>query len=198
MLALRDIETETHTQRVAAAVQGLAYIWEFPSNQIVHLRRGALLHDIGKIGVPDHILRKNVPLTAEERAIISRHPAVAYELLSPLSYLRPALDIPYCHHEKWDGTGYPRGLKGRQIPFAARLFAVVDTWDALLSDRPYRLAWSVDQTRDYMRAQSGKSFEPNIVETFLSALDASNKIAFCPSASKSPSLRFADLSGISA
>ena len=191
VLALRDIETEAHTQRVAAAVQGLAYVWELPSNEIVHLRRGALLHDIGKIGVPDHILRKNVPLTEAERAVISRHPVVAYELLFPIPYLRPALDIPYCHHEKWDGTGYPRGLKGVQIPFAARLFAVVDTWDALLSDRPYRQAWSVDQTRDYMMTQSGKSFDPDVVSAFLSAVDATDEIAFCSPALNSPPLQFA-------
>ena len=171
VLALRDIETEAHTQRVAAAVQELARAWGIPANEVVHIRRGALLHDIGKVGVPDHILYKNIPLTEAERNIISKHPVIAYELLFPIPYLRPALDIPYCHHEKWDGTGYPRGLKGSQIPFAARLFAVVDTWDALLSDRPYRPAWSVDQTRDYIIAQSGKSFEPKIVRVFLETFD---------------------------
>jgi putative nucleotidyltransferase with HDIG domain len=194
VLALRDIETEAHTRRVATMVQELAHIWGIPADASVHIRRGALLHDIGKVGVPDHILRKNVPLTEVERVVISRHPVVAYELLSPISYFHPVLNIPYCHHEKWDGTGYPRGLKGSQIPFAARLFAVIDTWDALLSDRPYRPAWSVDQTRDYMIAESGKSFEPKVVETFLNAVDTADDIAFCSTASKSSSLFVTDLS----
>jgi HD-GYP domain-containing protein (c-di-GMP phosphodiesterase class II) len=188
VLALRDIETEAHTRRVAAMVQELARIWGIPADETVHIRRGALLHDIGKVGVPDHILCKKAPLTEVERAIISRHPVIAYELLSPISYFRPALDIPYYHHEKWDGTGYPRGLKGSQIPFTARLFAVIDTWDALLSDRPYRLAWSIDQTRDYMIAQSGKSFEPELVGIFLEIVDTADGIAFCSTESKSPLL----------
>ena len=165
-LALRDIETEAHTRRVASTVQVLARHWEIPANDTVHVCRGALLHDIGKIGIPDCILHKKTSLTEEERNIISLHPVIAYKLLSSVPYLRPALDIPLYHHEKWDGTGYPRGLKGEQIPFTARLFAVVDTWDALLSDRPYRLAWSVEQTRNYIVAQSGRSFEPEIVTTF--------------------------------
>jgi HD-GYP domain-containing protein (c-di-GMP phosphodiesterase class II) len=194
VLALRDIETEAHTRRVATMVQELAHIWGIPADAIVHIRRGALLHDIGKVGVPDHILHKKTPLTEAERAIISRHPIIAHELLSPISYFRPALDIPYCHHEKWDGTGYPRGTKGDQIPFTARLFAVIDTWDALLSDRPYRPAWSVDQTRDYMIAESGKSFEPKVVGTFLDAIDTAGSIAFRTAASKSPSLFTTDLS----
>lgn len=195
VLALRDIETEAHTRRVARMVQELACIWGIPAEEIVHIRRGALLHDIGKVGVPDYILHKNIPLTKVERVVISRHPVVAYELLSPISYFRPALDIPYCHHEKWDGTGYPRGLKGSQIPFTARLFAVVDAWDALLSDRPYRLAWSVEQTRNYMIAQSGKSFEPEVVGAFLGAMDTADGVAFCQTASKSPSLFTSDLLG---
>jgi len=198
VLALRDIETEAHTRRVADAVQDLARHLGVPANEVAHIRRGALLHDIGKIGVPDHILRKTVPLTEAERAIISRHPVVAYDLLSPIPYLRPALDIPYCHHEKWNGSGYPRGLKGEQIPFAARLFAVVDTWDALLSDRPYRLAWSVDQTRDHLIAESGKSFEPEIVNVFLSAVETTNSIAFRSSVLNLPALRSMNLSGIPA
>ena len=192
VLALRDIETEAHTRRVATMVQELARIRGIPAAEIVHIRRGALLHDIGKVGVPDHILRKKVPLTGSERAVISRHPVVAFELLSPIPYFRPALDIPYCHHEKWDGTGYPRGLKGSQIPFTARLFTVIDTWDALLSDRPYRPAWPVEQTRDYMIAESGRSFEPKVVETFLSAMDTADGVAFRTIASKSSSLFPAD------
>ena len=166
VLALRDIETEAHTQRVAAAVQELARAWGIPANEVVHIRRGALLHDIGKVGVPDHILYKNIPLTEAERNIISKHPVIAYELLFPIPYLRPALDIPYCHHEKWDGTGYPRGLKGEEIPLVARLFAIVDVWDALTSDRPYRAAWPHEKTLAHIQEGAGQHFDPHIVEVF--------------------------------
>src|SRR5208337_687918 len=116
-----------------------------PEAEMVNVRRGALLHDIGKMGIPDSILFKPGPLTAKEWEIMRRHPGIAYELLLPIPYLRPALDIPYCHHEKWNGMGYPRGLKGEEIPLAARIFAVVDIWDALRSDRPYRSAWSEEK-----------------------------------------------------
>jgi HD-GYP domain-containing protein (c-di-GMP phosphodiesterase class II) len=133
----------------------------------VHIRRGALLHDIGKMGVPDNILRKPGPLTPEERAIMCRHPDYAYDMIAPIPFLRPALDIPYCHHEKWDGTGYPRGLKGEQIPLAARVFAIVDVWDALSSDRPYRAAWPRDKVRAYLQDQSGTHFDPQVTEAFL-------------------------------
>jgi putative two-component system response regulator len=115
-----------------------AYPWDLPRDQLVHLSHGAQLHDIDKVGIPDAILHKNGPLTDEERAVIKMHSVYAYQILHPISYLRPTLNIPYCHHEKWDGSGYPRGLKGSQIPFAGRLFAIVDVWDASLSDRPYR------------------------------------------------------------
>jgi HD-GYP domain-containing protein (c-di-GMP phosphodiesterase class II) len=141
----------------------------------VHIRRGALLHDIGKLGIPDHILLKDGKLTEEEWAKMRRHPTFALEMLMPISYLRPALDIPYCHHEKWDGTGYPRGLKGEQIPLAARIFAVVDVWDALTSDRPYRSAWSKEKTLEYIREQSGRHFDPRVVEVFLETI-VSNEI----------------------
>jgi HD-GYP domain-containing protein (c-di-GMP phosphodiesterase class II) len=135
--------------------------------ELVHMRRGALLHDIGKMGVPDGILLKPGALTADEWVIMRQHPAFAYELLYPVHYLRPALDIPYCHHEKWDGSGYPRGLKGEQIPRSARIFAVVDVWDALRSDRPYRPAWPVEKVRLHIREQSGQHFDPVVVEAFL-------------------------------
>jgi HD-GYP domain-containing protein (c-di-GMP phosphodiesterase class II) len=131
------------------------------------MRRGALLHDIGKMGISDTILLKPGSLTDEEWETMRQHPEYAYNLLSPISYLRPALDIPYCHHEKWDGTGYPRGLKGEEIPLAARIFAVVDVWDALRSDRPYRKAWSEEKARAYIREQAGKYFDPRVVEVFL-------------------------------
>ena len=124
-----------------------------------HIRWGALLHDIGKLAVPDEVLHKPGALTDEEWVIMRQHPQFAYDMLIPITYLHSSLDIPYCHHEKWDGTGYPRGLKGNQIPLAARIFAVVDVWDALTSDRPYRKAWSNDQALEYIQEQSGKHFE---------------------------------------
>jgi HD-GYP domain-containing protein (c-di-GMP phosphodiesterase class II) len=136
-------------------------------DEIVHVRRGALLHDIGKMGVPDAILLKPDKLNNEERKIMRQHSQLAYEMLAPIVFLKPALDIPYCHHEKWDGTGYPRGLEGEQIPLAARIFAVVDVWEALRSDRPYRKAWMEDKVHEYIRAGSGSHFDPKVVEMFL-------------------------------
>ena len=139
-------------------------------SELVHLRRGALLHDIGKMGIPDGVLLKPGPLTEAEWAIMRKHPEYAHEMLAPIAYLRPALDIPYCHHENWDGTGYPRALKGEAIPLAARLFAVVDVWDALTSDRLYRAAWPRAKARAYLRGQAGNRFEPRIVEMFLALI----------------------------
>jgi PAS domain S-box-containing protein/putative nucleotidyltransferase with HDIG domain len=166
-LDLRDKETEGHTQRVTELTLQLATSIGYPQSDLIHVRRGALLHDIGKMGIPDSILFKTGELTKEEWEIMRQHPVYAYEMLSSIPYLRPALDIPYCHHEKWDGSGYPRGLAGEKIPLAARIFAVVDVWDALISDRPYRQAWKVEQIRQYIRDQSGKHFEPRIVDAFL-------------------------------
>ncbi|MCX8024219.1 MAG: GAF domain-containing protein [Thermanaerothrix sp.] len=166
-LDLRDKETEGHTQRVTDLALRLARALGISGEALVHLRRGALLHDIGKMGVPDSILHKPGPLTPEEWTLMRQHPVFAFEMLSRIEYLRPALDIPYCHHEKWDGTGYPRGLKGEEIPLAARIFAVVDVWDALTSDRPYRPAWTREQAVAYLREQAGKHFDPRIVEVFL-------------------------------
>jgi putative nucleotidyltransferase with HDIG domain len=166
-LDLRDKETENHTLRVTEITLKLARTAGMTEEELVHVRRGALLHDIGKMGVPDNILLKPDKLTDEEWVAMRKHPTFAFELLSPIAYLRRALDIPYCHHEKWDGTGYPRGLKGEQIPLAARIFAVVDVWDALSSDRPYRKAWPQDKVLQYIREQSGKHFDPHIVEIFL-------------------------------
>lgn len=166
-LDLRDKETEGHSRRVTAMSLRLARALGMEESGLVHVRRGALLHDIGKMGVPDQVLLKPGPLTEEEWAIMRRHPVYAYEMLSPVAYLRRALDIPYCHHEKWDGTGYPRGLKGEQIPFAARIFAVVDVWDALRSQRPYRAAWPEEKVLEHIREQAGKHFDPVVVEAFL-------------------------------
>ena len=140
-------------------------------DELVHVWRGALLHDIGKLGIPDDILSKPGALTAAEWEIMRQHPQLGYELLEPIPYLRPALEIPYCHHEHWDGSGYPRGLKGEEIPMSARIFAVADVWDALRSDRPYRVAWSDEAARVYIVQQSGKQFEPQVVEAFEHLLD---------------------------
>ena len=166
-LDLRDKETEGHTQRVTEVSQRLARAMRINEAELVHMQRGALLHDIGKMGVPDSILLKAGPLTNKEWEIMRQHPQFAYDMLSPIVYLRPALDIPFCHHEKWDGSGYPRGLKGKQIPLVARLFAVVDVWDALRSDRPYRPAWSHERALDYIQEQAGKHFDPQVVEAFI-------------------------------
>ncbi|MBI3762231.1 MAG: PAS domain S-box protein [Chloroflexi bacterium] len=166
-LDLRDQETEGHTQRVTEMTLKLARAMGIGEAELVHIRRGALLHDIGKMGIPDRILFKNGPLTDGEWAVMRDHPVFAYQMLLPIAYLRPALDIPYCHHEKWDGTGYPRGLKGDTIPLAARIFAVADVWDALRSDRPYREAWPEEKVREYLRQQAGKHFDPNVAQAFL-------------------------------
>ncbi|MBI2247826.1 MAG: HD domain-containing protein [Armatimonadetes bacterium] len=166
-LDLRDKETEGHTLRVTEMTLRLARAMGMNEAELVHVRRGALLHDIGKMGIPDSILLKPGALTDEEWVIMRKHPVYAYELLSPISYLRPALDIPYAHHEKWDGSGYPRGLKGEPIPLAARIFAVIDVWDALTSDRPYRKAWPEAKARAHIREQAGKHFDPRVVEAFL-------------------------------
>ena len=163
---LRDKETEGHTQRVTLLSEKLARLAGVSEVGLIFFRRGALLHDIGKLGVPDAILLKPDKLTAEEWDIMRQHPQYAYDMIHPIEYLRPALDIPYCHHEKWDGSGYPRGLKGEDIPLAARIFAIIDVWDALTSDRPYRPAWDEEKTWEYINEQSGKHFDPHIVELF--------------------------------
>ena len=169
-LDLRDKETEGHTQRVTEMTIDLARKFGFGEEQLISVRWGALLHDIGKMGVPDTILFKPGTLTDEEWEIMKRHPTFAFEMLSPISYLKSSLDIPYCHHERWDGNGYPRGLKGEVIPLAARLFAVVDVWDAVTSDRPYRKAWSTEQAAQYVRDQAGKHFDPHVVNIFLTMI----------------------------
>jgi len=166
-LDLRDKETEGHSQRVTEMTMQLARTLGISEAELVHVRRGALLHDIGKMGVPDSILLKPDKLTDDEWVIMRRHPQFAFEMLSPIAYLQKALDIPYAHHEKWDGSGYPRGLAGETIPMAARIFAVVDVYDALTSNRPYRAAWSKEKTCEYIREQAGKHFDPKVAELFL-------------------------------
>jgi putative nucleotidyltransferase with HDIG domain len=166
-LDLRDRETEGHTRRVTDMTLNLAHKMGLNDERLVLIRRGALLHDIGKMGIPDIILNKPEPLSEEEQQIMRQHPQLAYNMLEPIAYLRDSLNIPYCHHEKWDGTGYPRGLSGTQIPLEARLFAVVDVWDAITTDRPYRKGWPREQALKYIREESGKHFDPQMVEIFL-------------------------------
>jgi putative nucleotidyltransferase with HDIG domain len=169
-LDLRDKETEGHTQRVTEMTVELARRMGISEADIRHIRRGAILHDIGKMAIPDAILFKPGPLSPEEWQIMRQHPTIAVNLLAPIPYLATSLDIPHYHHEKWDGSGYPSGLAGTQIPLAARLFAVVDVYDALTSDRPYRRAWRRNEALDYIRAQAGKHFDPQVVEAFLRAV----------------------------
>ena len=169
-LDLRDRETEGHSRRVTEVTVKLAQALHISDEEIIHIRRGALMHDIGKIGIPDSILHKPSSLTEEEWIIMRKHPQFAYDMLFTIEYLRPALTIPYNHHEKWDGTGYPRGLKGEEIPISARLFAIADVWDALTSDRPYRPAWTEEQALTYIREQSGKHFDPQVVELFFNVI----------------------------
>ena len=164
---MRDEETEGHTRRVTELTVRIARRVGISEDAIVHIRRGALLHDIGKLGIPDSILLKPGKLTEGEWEIMRRHPQYAYEMLSSIEYLRPALEIPYSHHERWDGTGYPRGLKEKHIPLGARLFSVIDVWDALTSDRPYRPAWSPEKAIQYITEQSGSHFDPQAVKAFL-------------------------------
>lgn len=174
---LRDKETAGHTQRVTELTVELAQTLGMSDKQLIHIRRGALLHDMGKLGVPDDVLLKPGKLTDEEWVAMRKHPQYAYDMFSSIDYLRPALDIPYCHHEKWDGTGYPRRLAGEQIPLAARLFAVVDVWDALRSDRPYRPSWPEEKVLAYIREQSGTHFDPQAVKLFLQVIGEKNYLS---------------------
>lgn len=169
-LDLRDKETEGHTQRVTRISLALARAMGMAEEELVYVRWGALLHDIGKMGIPDNVLLKPGPLTEEEWVVMKMHPTFAKEMLEPIEYLHKALDIPYCHHERWDGSGYPNGLKGQEIPLAARIFAVVDVWDALRSDRPYRAAWPIEKVREYIRERAGTDFNPEIVKVFLHSI----------------------------
>jgi putative nucleotidyltransferase with HDIG domain len=174
-LDLRDKETEGHTQRVTALTVELARTFGLGERELVYIRWGALLHDIGKMGIPDRILLKEGSLTDDEWDVMRQHPTYAHEMLRPIQYLRPTLDIPYCHHEKWDGTGYPRGLKGEEIPLGARIFSVVDVWDALTSDRPYRSAWSPEKTLAHIRDGAGSHFDPQVVDVFIKLINGRSK-----------------------
>ncbi len=171
-LEMRDSSTENHTRRVTEMTVRLAQAMGISGEDLVHIRRGAILHDIGKMAIPDHILRKTGSLTEEEAAIMRLHPLFARQMLESIAFLRPALAIPTYHHERWDGTGYPFGLKGEEIPLSARIFAIVDVWDALRHDRPYRAAWPEEKVRVYLREESGSHFDPQVVEHFLQLLDS--------------------------
>jgi putative nucleotidyltransferase with HDIG domain/PAS domain S-box-containing protein len=171
-IEMRDKNLEGHTRRVTELTLSMARALQMSAHDLVHIRRGAILHDIGKMGIPDRILLKEGPLTSEEWSVIRTHPSVTYELLSPIPYLRPAMTIPYCHHERWDGSGYPRGLRGEQIPLEARIFAVADVFDSLTRDRPYRPAWSRKKALEYIQKQSGKHFDPQVVTVFLKLVSA--------------------------
>ncbi len=170
-LELRDKETQGHSERVTALTMKLAETLGVSAEERLHIQRGTMLHDIGKMGIPDSILQKPGPLDEGEWVIMRQHPVFAYDLLAPIKFLEKALEIPYCHHERWDGSGYPRGLKGEEIPLAARIFAVVDVYDALLSNRPYRPAWSQEEVHAYLREQSGKYFDPRVVKAFLEMIE---------------------------
>jgi PAS domain S-box-containing protein len=170
-LELRDKETEGHSRRVTETTLVVARAMGFDDEELIHIRHGTILHDIGKMAIPDDILRKPGPLTDSERQIVMHHPKVAYDLLVRIPHLKKALEIPYLHHEKWDGTGYPRGLKRDEIPLSARIFAVVDVWDALSSNRPYREAWPKEKVSQYINAESGKHFDPKVVTVFLQLLE---------------------------
>jgi diguanylate cyclase (GGDEF)-like protein/putative nucleotidyltransferase with HDIG domain len=167
VLEMKDAETEGHSERVTAMTLRLARHIGVEEDNLLAVRWGALLHDIGKMGVPDTILQKPGALTPEEWVIMKMHPVYAYEMLLPIPFLKPTLAIPYCHHERWDGSGYPRGLSGEEIPFVARIFSVIDVWDALCSDRPYRAAWSQTRAMEYICSQAGQQFDPEIVRAFV-------------------------------
>ncbi|MFO0891251.1 MAG: response regulator [Isosphaeraceae bacterium] len=169
-LDLREHELEGHSQRVAEMTVRLGRKLGLDAEELVQIHRGALLHDIGKIAIPDDILRKAGPLDETEWSVMRRHPEYARSLIEPIDYLRPALEIPYCHHERWDGRGYPRGLQGEEIPRAARIFTAVDVWDALVSDRPYRHRWDAVRVRQYLRENAGVLFDPKVVDSFLDLL----------------------------
>jgi len=173
-LELRDRETLGHTLRAANMTMELARLMNMDKKELQNIWRGVLLHDIGKMGIPDSILLKQGPLEDWERKIIEKHPTLAREMLSQIEFLRPCMDIPSCHHEKWDGTGYPNGLAGEEIPITARLFMIVDVWDALTSDRPYRKSWSEEDALQHIKEQSEKHFDPDVVKIFVEMIETGN------------------------
>lgn len=170
-LDLREQETESQIQRIIQRTEHLSRVMGISEEELVNIRRGVILHDIGKIGISDEILKKSGPLTGDEWMLVRNHPLHAFEMLKQIEFLLPALDIPYYHHERWDGSGYPQGLKGEQIPLTARIFAVIDVWECLSSDRPYRKAWPEDKIIKFILAQAGKQFDPRVVEAWAKAFN---------------------------
>jgi HD-GYP domain-containing protein (c-di-GMP phosphodiesterase class II) len=169
-LELRDGETAGHSQRVTKLSVAVGRSLGLGVDEIINIRRGSYLHDIGKMAIPDAILLKPGPLTNDEWDVMKQHPVRSREFVSEIPFLQGAIPITYSHHERWDGMGYPEGLQGEQIPFLARIFAVVDNWDALTSDRPYRKAWSNEKTIAFLRENAGKMFDPKVVDVFLSTI----------------------------
>lgn len=182
VLEMKDAETEGHSERVTAMTLRLARHMGVGEENLLAVRWGALLHDIGKIGVPDHILQKPGALTPDEWTVMKMHPVYAYEMLLPIPFLRSTLAIPYCHHEKWDGTGYPRGLREEEIPMIARIFSVIDVWDALCSDRPYRPAWSQERAMEFICSQAGQQFDPEVVRAFVDLYNREDPLLCNPQA----------------
>jgi len=172
LLEIRKFEPDGHSHYVTGLVIEMARRMGVPESELAHVYRGALLHDIGKLAIPDKILLKPAPLTDEERELVRTHVTFAHDLMFSIEYLRPAADIPYTHHEKWDGSGYPRGLKGGQIPLAARIFSVVDVWDTLKRDLPHRSALGEAEARTFIRTRAGQDFDPQVVDMFLYFLEA--------------------------
>lgn len=171
-LEMRDRETRGHSDRVVELTLSIARAMGFPEEELQYIRWGALLHDLGKMGIPDHILSKPGALTDEERAIIKLHPQYGYDLLKDIQYLSLSLDIPHYHHERWDGTGYPFGIAGEEIPLTARIFAVVDVWDAMTSERPYHPPLTTEETIKYILTESGRHFDPVVVGKFMHILNS--------------------------
>jgi putative two-component system response regulator len=170
-LVIRDMETDDHTRRVAEMTIRMGKLLGLNEDDLLQIKRGSLLHDVGKLGIPDNILLKPGPLTDEEWVIMRKHPVYAYEWLSKIAYLNKAMDIPHYHHEKWDGTGYPEGLKGEEIPLAARIFAIVDVWDALTSNRPYRKALEKEEVISYIKEKTGSHFDPALLQVFMQMIE---------------------------
>lgn len=167
VMDIRHKETGTHSLRVTRMTVKLASLMGIEGDALTHIARGALMHDTGKVGIPDAILIKPGPLDEQELALMREHPVIARNLMHDIEFLKPSIDIPYSHHERWDGSGYPEGLKGEAIPLPARLFAVVDVYDALLEERVYKKGWAEDKTLEYIAAQSGIQFDPQVVQLFL-------------------------------
>jgi HD-GYP domain-containing protein (c-di-GMP phosphodiesterase class II) len=174
-LEIRDRETQGHSRRVTELTTRIARQMGFTEEELIHVYRGALLHDIGKLGIPDEILHKPGPLDEHEMNIMRLHPQIAVDLISPIEYLKPAMNIPRYHHEKWDGGGYPHGLSGESIPLEARIYAIIDVFDALTHDRPYRKKMSEDEALEYIKSQAGKHFDPDVLEVFLDEIYKSRK-----------------------